>query len=203
MPEIRAVLTDIGGVVLAVHVDRTLAELASAAGIAPAEVLPLLGPEEVFVGRLYRGEWTIRDVQEHSAEPLRSAVGYEEFARAWIAMLGEDFPEVRAAYEALPQGVLLYTLSNTHELHLEWLRNHWLYELSAGFFASCELGMQKPQPEIFQYALERMSLPGEAVLFFDDNEENVRASAGHGIRGVHVPHPEIVPRTLRRLGIIP
>lgn len=201
MAEIQAVMTDIGGVVLAVHVDRGLAALASACGLDAEEVLPLLGCTDDVVERLYRGQWKLRDVHRRCGEPLRS-VGYAQFADAWKAVLGEDYASVRRAYEALPPGVRLYTLSNTHDLHLDCLRSHWLHELSAGFFASCEIGMQKPDPEIFQYALGRIGLAGPAVVFFDDSEANVLAAAELGIRAVHVTDPEIVPRTLGELGVI-
>ena len=201
--DIKAVLTDIGGVVLRVHEERTMQALADLAGLAPEEIPPLLVTAPQVVDRVYTGQWSMRDAYEHSREPLRSAVSYAQFTEAWMAMLGEDFPGVREAYEALPESVSLYTLSNTSDLHLERMRRHWLYELSVGFYASCEIGMQKPDAEIFHFALGRMGVPPTAVLFFDDNEENVLAAGRLGIRGVLVDHPQTVARTLRERGIIP
>ncbi len=202
MSRVKAVLTDIGGVVLAVHEERSLRALAEASGLTAEEVLALLGITEEVIAQLYSGQWSMRDFHQRTGEPLRSAVNYESFAGAWLAMLGEDFPAVRRAYEALPPDVALYTLSNTNELHLDWLRRHWLYRRSAGFFASCEMGLQKPQPEAFQFVLERMGLPAGEVLFFDDNADNVAAAGRLGIRAVHVTDPQLVPATLRELGII-
>ena len=201
--DIKAVLTDIGGVVLRVHEERTMQALAEMASLAPEEIPPLVVTCPQVVDRLYTGQWSMRDAYEHSREPLRSAVSYAQFTEAWMAMLGEDFPGVREAYEALGEGVSLYTLSNVNDLHLERMRRHWLYELSAGFYASCEIGMQKPDAEIFHFALERMGLRAAAVLFFDDNEENVLAAGRLGIRAVLVNHRQTVARTLREHGIIP
>jgi putative hydrolase of the HAD superfamily len=46
---------------------------------------------------------------------------------------------------------------------------------------SCELGVVKPGPEIFQICLERMGTPPDRTLFVDDRRENTDGAAALGI----------------------
>jgi 2-haloacid dehalogenase len=48
---------------------------------------------------------------------------------------------------------------------------------------SCDVGICKPDPAIYSLLLQRLSLPGERVLFVDDREDNLAAAAALGIRG--------------------
>lgn len=46
---------------------------------------------------------------------------------------------------------------------------------------SCVLGHAKPSAEYFEQALARLDLPGDAVLFLDDRENNVAAARSVGL----------------------
>ncbi|OKL47089.1 hypothetical protein BSR28_06705 [Boudabousia liubingyangii] len=48
-------------------------------------------------------------------------------------------------------------------------------------FYSCELKVAKPNPAFYQHALDEMKIAPEAVLFFDDNLENVAGAKKLGI----------------------
>jgi putative hydrolase of the HAD superfamily len=49
---------------------------------------------------------------------------------------------------------------------------------------SCQVGMIKPEPDIFLYCLRELGLPPEEVLFLDDTPPNVHAAAGLGIQAL-------------------
>ena len=51
-------------------------------------------------------------------------------------------------------------------------------------YISAELGMIKPNPDIFEYALSDMSVDAEDVLFIDDRQENVSAAKKLGMSGL-------------------
>lgn len=46
---------------------------------------------------------------------------------------------------------------------------------------SCELGIAKPDPEIYQLTSEALEVPPEETLFLDDNAENIAAAAKLGM----------------------
>lgn len=49
---------------------------------------------------------------------------------------------------------------------------------------SSELGVVKPDPRIFQIALEKAGVDPSEILFIDDREENVLAARALGINGI-------------------
>ena len=79
----------------------------------------------------------------------------------------------------------LYVLSNMSLEFIEFLRKTEVYKYFDGEVVSCEEGMVKPQPEIYDLLLERFNLVPEETLFIDDRKENVEAAERKGIRTVH------------------
>ncbi len=49
---------------------------------------------------------------------------------------------------------------------------------------SSELGIAKPDPRIYQIAIERSEVPANEILFIDDREENIIAAKKEGLNGI-------------------
>ena len=65
-----------------------------------------------------------------------------------------------------------------------------------------EVGVLKPDPEIFRDALEKIALPPEAVAFIDDVRENIDAASALGIRGIQYKgHAELL-EALAKFGVV-
>ena len=79
-------------------------------------------------------------------------------------------------------------LSNTLPSLRESLAHHGLARYVDGFFASCALGVAKPDPRAFLLALEGLGLAPEETLYLDDDPENVEAARRLGLRAeVYAP----------------
>jgi putative hydrolase of the HAD superfamily len=64
---------------------------------------------------------------------------------------------------------------------------------------SCEVGVCKPDPRIYQLCLSRLDVePGEA-LFVDDRVENVQAAAALGLQTVHYTGDHLLPEIRARI----
>ena len=114
---------------------------------------------------------------------------------AWNAIL-LDFPEYRLKFLetlAASNKYRLFLLSNTNDLHIEFEK------LSMGtdmfnrfkncfevFYLSYEMGMRKPDAEIFEFVLTENRLNAEETLFVDDTKENIDAAALLGIQTWHL-----------------
>jgi len=62
---------------------------------------------------------------------------------------------------------------------------------------SCEVGLAKPDPAIFQMCLSRLRVEPGRALFVDDRIENVEAAAGLGIRTFHFVGGDAVSQLAR------
>jgi putative hydrolase of the HAD superfamily len=86
----------------------------------------------------------------------------------------------------------MYLLSNTNALHMEQVRKTMGMELFdrfhscfKAFYLSHEVGMRKPDPEIFQFVLDQNGLLPEETLFIDDTREHTQSAAALGIETWH------------------
>ena len=84
-----------------------------------------------------------------------------------------------------------------------WSTSHYDRELLAGLFdavlISGELGMHKPEPEIYRLAAERVAAAPEACLFVDDLRENCEGAEAVGMTAVLHRGAETTLRELERL----
>ncbi|RIV42038.1 HAD family hydrolase [Flagellimonas pelagia] len=126
----------------------------------------------------------------------------EYLIQAWNAIL-LDFPEERLQFlERLSSGnqYKLFLLSNTNDLHMESVRqqigmeryNRFKNSFDV-FYLSYEMGMRKPDEEIFQFVLDQNHLMAEETFFVDDVSENTDAAARLGIHvwNLHVGQEDI------------
>lgn len=84
--------------------------------------------------------------------------------------------------QLLAAGVPCYGLSNWAKENFNVARraNPVLDEL-AEVIVSGEVGLAKPDPEIFRYALERFHLVAAETVMIDDNADNLTAAASVGL----------------------
>ncbi|MGV3759225.1 MAG: HAD family hydrolase [Actinomycetota bacterium] len=89
--------------------------------------------------------------------------------------------------------------NNVREASGTWRGLIPLDELFDVVVDSCEVGMRKPNPAIFQHALDLLgSSPAEAV-FLDDHPGNVAGAKVAGLAGIHVVDPDEALEELDRL----
>jgi putative hydrolase of the HAD superfamily len=113
----------------------------------------------------------------------------EEIISGWNSILLE-FPDHRLEFIrefSMTREQRLFLLSNTNELHIEYVikqMGHTKFnafrDAFEEFYLSYEMGMRKPDEEIFEFVGEQMGLHPENTLFIDDTEENTQAAGRLG-----------------------
>jgi putative hydrolase of the HAD superfamily len=112
---------------------------------------------------------------------------------AWSAMI-LDIPAERIRYlEELKKSYRIFLLSNTNEIHrIKFHRNfeadfgYSFYDLFEQNFYSHEMGMRKPDPQIYKQALIEAGIVAEETLFIDDMEINTEAAKNIGMIVLHI-----------------
>lgn len=108
----------------------------------------------------------------------------------WRRILKVNVDVVRVARELRSCGAKVVMLSNTGDFIEGYLEKFGVNDIWDEKFLSYELGMKKPDPEIFQYALDKMGFEPQDAYFIDDREENVEAAKRLGIKGILYPSAE-------------
>lgn len=138
--------------------------------------------------------WTDYDMGvlsfDQVAEELAAYRGVEpEFAREMITIaIGKQEtirPTEKLIDELKAAGYKLYILSNMSREFIDFLRKQKVYENFDGDVVSCEVGIVKPMPEIYDLLLKRFDLDPTETIFIDDRKENVDAAAAKGIATFH------------------
>ena len=87
----------------------------------------------------------------------------------------------------------MFLLSNTNALHIEQVQENMgkdVFEKFRGcfeaFYLSHEIGMRKPDPEIFSFVLKTNALQPENTLFIDDTQEHIASASRLGIKTWHL-----------------
>ena len=111
----------------------------------------------------------------------------EEILEAWNAILA-DFPLYRLEFlQMLSKKYRLFLLSNTDSIHIETFENKTgisfysdFYQCFEKVYFSFEIGMRKPNAEVFQYLINKHELSPKRTLFVDDKKENTDSAAALG-----------------------
>lgn len=106
---------------------------------------------------------------------------------AWNFIL-KDFPKHRLHFIkslALKKEYQLILLSNTNELHITWIQDNIpFYEdfknCFHSFYLSHEIGLRKPNKDIFQFVIDQNKLNPSESLFIDDTIDNTLTAKNLG-----------------------
>jgi epoxide hydrolase-like predicted phosphatase len=193
---IDAVLWDYGGVFSASPFEA-MGRLAESVGVAPDRYVGLIfGPydrdDDHPWHRLERGEITLGDARDQILE-LGRAEGVEADLLHFISAMAKEGIGVRAEVVSLAREIkssgtdTALVTNNIAEFREHWRKSIPIDELFHHVIDSSEVGLRKPDPRIFELALEKVgaSDPGRAV-FLDDYEGNVEAARRVGIHGILV-----------------
>ena len=112
---------------------------------------------------------------------------------AWNSVIA-DFPLERLEFlQLLTTKYQLFLLSNTDATHIEKFEHNEGQSFARDFYScfekvyfSFEIGMRKPDIEIFKYVLNNHNLSPKKTLFIDDKLENILAAASLGLKTWHL-----------------
>jgi glucose-1-phosphatase len=197
----RAVIFDIGRVIIRVDLSRAFAALGRRDGLSHLQVLRELEADprrpDWQEGRMTPREWYAR-----LAGKFKFSHDFDEFCAIWNSVLEPDTILPDLLFERLSEKCGLALLSNTDPIHVAH------FEATFPFVRhfpvrvySCRVGLSKPSPLIYHHALREVDALPEETMFIDDMRENIVASASLGITSFHFTSPEELLAEFSRLGI--
>ena len=132
------------------------------------------------------GDITIEEFLGGFQKQLPNA-SIEEILEAWNAILA-DFPLYRLEFlQMLSKKYRLFLLSNTDSIHIETFESKTgisfysdFYQCFEKVYFSFEIGMRKPNADVFQYLINKHELSPKHTLFVDDKKENTDSASSLG-----------------------
>lgn len=187
---------DMGNVIIDIDFKRVLGVWSHLSGTPLATLTERFNMGEVFQQH-ERGEIGDEQFAADLCNEMGIALSFEQFSAGWHAVFVGLRPEVITLFQKLrEEGHRVVVLSNTNRLHLDFWPQHYP-EIEANtdaMYLSQNLGMRKPEPEIFQHVLEKEGFTADQAVFFDDVAENIEAARAAGIEAVWVEDNQTVPK---------
>lgn len=187
------IILDLGGVLIDVDYHaaaRAFAEL----GLRNFEALYSKAQQDHLFDGFETGALTpaqFRDrIRQLQALPLADA----QIDACWNSMLGRIPAERIALVERLKERYRVLLLSNTNAIHVPAFeaivaRENGIADFKAlfdGAYYSCELGMRKPDTEIFRHVLALHRAEAGRTLFIDDSIQHVEGARRAGLHAEHL-----------------
>ncbi|PHM28374.1 glucose-1-phosphatase [Xenorhabdus budapestensis] len=186
---------DMGNVIIDIDFKRVLAVWSNLSGTPLATLTTKFTMGEAFE-KHECGQITDTEFVEVLCDEMEISLSFEQFSEGWNAIfIGVRQEVIELMNKLRGQGHRVVVLSNTNHLHLQYWSQHYPeITASADFlYLSQDLGMRKPNQDIFKYLLEKEGVTTEQAVFFDDVLEHIDAAQKLGINAIHVTDRKIIP----------
>jgi HAD superfamily hydrolase (TIGR01509 family) len=199
--KLRAIIFDIGRVLVHVDVARAMQGLASGSSLSPSEFWSAIEKDPSWPdwqeGRMGPRDWYL-----HLTKRLGGGLTFDQFTDVWNRALDPTPIHEDAFFEKLSKRYRLALLSNTDPIHVRHL------EATYSFFSyfptriySCSVGASKPNPLIYGAALRALKVSAGEALYIDDIPAYVEAAKRLGMSGIQFQSPAQLTADLKSLGV--
>jgi glucose-1-phosphatase len=199
--EIRAIIFDIGRVLVRIDLGRAMSGLAEKVSMSPEEVWAALEKHPTWLD-WQEGRMTPRDFWLSVNKRFGTSLTFEQFTEIWNRVI-DPKPIVDGTLLApLAKRYRLCLLSNTDPIHVAHLEA--TFEPMRYFprrIYSCAVGVCKPNPLIYRAALKACQVAAKDALYVDDIPAYAEAARNLGLAAVVFKSPEQLSSDLQALGI--
>ncbi len=193
--KLRAVIFDLGGVLIDLDYSKTVTALSQLAGFDASQVYTQQQQTELFT-QFETGQIGAVEFRDGLRSSLTFTATDAEIDAAWNALI-LSFPAERLELlRQLRQHYPIYLLSNNNALHLA--RCYELFENTFGStlgtldsqfdqaYYSHHMGDRKPNASIYQRVIDEQGLDPACTLFVEDTAHNIKGAAVVGLQTLHI-----------------
>lgn len=196
---IRNIIFDLGGVIINIDYELT-ADAFRNLGLKNFDEIYSKAKQERIFDKFETGHLQEDHFRQELIKYLPAGTSSDQIDKAWNAMLLE-FPAERLDFiYALKNHYRLFLLSNTNMIHIREFLPLADVQVGKGRFEnafekiyySCEIGLRKPDTEIFEMVLNENNLVAAETLFVDDSIQHVEGALKLGIHAEHLKPGETI-----------
>jgi HAD superfamily hydrolase (TIGR01509 family) len=197
MGNYKAVLFDFGNVVIDIDPELTLHAFSELSGKSVERVRSVISESQLF-RRYETGAFDDDEFREIVRQTLGYPFSDDEVDKAWNALLLDVPPHRIDLILDLKANHKVFLLSNTNSLHINacdsYFRQQFGMDSVASLFDkafySYEMGLWKPEEQIYLQVLAETGLVAEEILFIDDNQSNIESAKKLGFQTIHLIPPD-------------
>jgi glucose-1-phosphatase len=200
-PQIKALLFDLGNVLLMFDARKSAQAFSEALGVTQEKLWEAFFISD-FEKAYTRGEISSQEFFKRASKHFsNNKIDFDTFAHLWNDIFSEH-PGISDLLAQLKKKYPLYLISNTNELHFEHIKKKFdVLKYFSKCYPSHEVGHRKPDPRMFEHVLKDIKFKPEETVFVDDIMDFVEGAKKVGIHGIQFKSVEQLRQDLKGLGI--
>lgn len=181
MPGIRTLCFDIGQVLVRFDAERAVRRLSAMTSLDGETIWNRFRSSDLLA-RFEKGQLSTEAFHRAACGLLGSELPFALFCEIWADIFDPEANIPVSLLESLRPHYRMMALSNTDAIHFPFLRRRYeLFHCFEEFILSYEVGARKPEPRIYEVAIERGGGEARAIFFVDDSAEYAAAGAALGL----------------------
>ncbi|CAN5278452.1 HAD family phosphatase [soil metagenome] len=191
MQNIKAIIFDLGGVLLNIDYDKT-SKAFSELGVTNFDNMYSQAAADSLFSDLETGNVSQQEFCEHMRKSAVKELTDVQILSAWNALLLDFRIETLEKLKELKNKYKIFLLSNTNSIHVMaftdiFNKNIYAYTFESLFdkiYFSNEIGFRKPDVAAYEYVLNENQLVAAETLFIDDSFQNIEAAEKAGLQTI-------------------
>jgi putative hydrolase of the HAD superfamily len=201
---IRCVISDLGKVLIFFDNSIFYRRMAAISRLDVEEIASRVNVHSEISQAFDTGRLSPGEFYRKAREVLEVEMSEPDFFAAYNDVFSLNPPVVDALNRLRPRLSRMVMLSNTDVARFGFISDRFPeVHLFDDYVLSYEVGYVKPDPRIYELALDRAGIPPDECVFIDDRSENIEAARGLGIETIHFLEGTDLPSAIERLGILP
>ena len=203
--QIKAIIFDLGGVVLDFDFSNFYNNIIAQSPLNKPQtpiMLEFFRQSDIY----HQGNMTDDEFYHLACDLLQiCALDQTNFYSAFNSIISGLNPEIISLIRKLKETkkYRLIALSNVNSSHWDYiLKKNWDFiDYFDELILSHEIHLIKPNPKIFEYAIQKAKCKPTQIVFIDDGLNNIRAAQEFGIHGIKFTTKDDLIKELLKLGI--
>lgn len=184
---IKNLIFDLGAVLL------SISELKAKKAFSKLGAKESMMEDQKVFQQYEKGEISTKKFEKALQSHLFRKVFLDDIGAAWNALIDSEIsPETISFLKGIKGKYRIFLLSNTNELHINAIKeisgiftySNFLRQFEKTYY-SYEIGMRKPDAEIFEKVLKDNDLNADETFYIDDGKQHIESAEKLGIHTWH------------------
>ena len=197
LKNIETIIFDLGGVIIDLDSKSVIDQFRRYSNKTARDIIRLISQSQDLIDYEI-GKMSDSDFCQAVNKLLHTEFSQASFENIWNSFLGNIRRDKLHLMLALKDRFKLLILSNTNGIHQksfdqrvgELIPLKVMSDMVNTAYYSHELGLRKPDPNIYKRVIDLQNLNPTRTLFFDDRHENINMAQHFGIQAIQVEHSD-------------
>lgn len=200
--DIKAIIFDMGRVLVAIDNAYLVRNLFKGLDTDDLQQLGHKTMSDPAMVAFNSGRMSAEDFHRSMCRTYHLDLDFDTFCATWCGIF-HTMEDMESLIDRLKNTLTIGLLSDTDPIHWNFITTTWPWigQISKPTL-SFQVGVMKPNPEIYRIAAENVSTPPENCLYIDDLQANVDAAESLGMTAIRFEDPAQLTHALSTLNLI-